>query len=98
MEPLVHSHGANGAEILFIAGFGSTEDQIQGAAMIGNAAKALEEMLRPNRLHVKQCYFAVWIKELLSYRGKKQKQLQEKIHAILIDARERIEQNKRLGA
>jgi len=82
IEPRVSSHGYGDADIYFLGGFPYKSDLLNGLALSGSAESTLNQFLYPLKIHLKQCYRAVFIKEKLEYSGTNPKKIREALEKV----------------
>ena len=67
--PVVSSHGATAATILFLGGYPLSSDLNSRLALSGIFESRLNSYLQPHDISIQECYRAVFIREKLSYSG-----------------------------
>lgn len=82
LNPQVSSHGYGSAEIMFLSGFPSKTDILNGLALTGHSESTINTFLYPLKLSLKNCYRSSFIKERLEYSGTNTKKLREALQKI----------------
>ena len=81
-NPVVSSHGASAATIMFLGGYPLSSDINSGLALSGIFESRLNMYLKPHGLTIQECYRSVFIREKLSYSGTSSPKLRAAIQEV----------------
>lgn len=84
-NPCVSSHGYSSADIMFLSGFPSKSDILNGIALTGHTETTFNQFLYPLKMNFKQCYKVSFIREKLDYSGHNTKKLRDALDKIDYD-------------